>query len=45
MADSPEETYDFVIGGLGAGDHQVTLRATDSHGNQAFESVTVSIAK
>jgi len=45
MADSPEETYDFVVGGLSAGDHQLTLRSTDSHGNQSFETVHVSIAK
>ncbi|CAN5696800.1 hypothetical protein BH09PLA1_BH09PLA1_22520 [soil metagenome] len=45
IADSPEEIYDFVVGGLSAGDHQLTLRATDAHGNQAFETVHVSIAK
>ncbi|MBC8106917.1 MAG: hypothetical protein H7Z14_10035 [Anaerolineae bacterium] len=45
IADSPEEIYDFVVGGLSAGDHQLTLRATDAHGNQAFETVNVSIAK
>ena len=40
-----QEIYDFVVGGLSAGDHQLTLRATDAHGNQAFETVSVTIAK
>jgi hypothetical protein len=45
IADSPEETYEFVVGGLSAGDHQITVRATDSHGNQAYETVSVSIGR
>ena len=43
IADSPEESYDFVAGGLSAGAHQITLRATDSQGNQAFTTVTVTV--
>jgi hypothetical protein len=42
IADSPEEAYSFVVGGLSAGSHQVTLRATDSQGNQSFTTVTVT---
>jgi len=42
IADSPEEAYSFVVGGLSAGSHQVTLRATDSEGNQSFTTVKVT---
>jgi hypothetical protein len=42
IADSPEEAYSFVVGGLSAGTHQVTLRATDSQGNQSYTTVTVT---
>jgi hypothetical protein len=41
--DSPEETVAFTIPSLAAGQHQVTLRATDVKGNQSFESVFVTI--
>jgi hypothetical protein len=43
IADSPEEAYSFTIPSLASGSHQITLRASDSHGNQAFESVPVTI--
>jgi hypothetical protein len=43
IADSPDEAYSFTIPGLGSGAHQITLRASDSHGNQAFETVSVKI--
>jgi hypothetical protein len=43
IADSPEEAYDFRVGGLPPGPHQIALRASDAHGNQAFETVTVTI--
>ena len=43
IADSPEEAYSFTIPSLSAGAHQITLRASDSHGNQAFESVPLVI--
>jgi hypothetical protein len=42
IADSPQEAYSFVVGGLSAGSHQVTLRATDSQGNQSFTTVKVT---
>jgi hypothetical protein len=42
IADSPEEAYSFVVGGLSAGSHQVTLRATDSQGNQSFTTLKVT---
>jgi len=41
--DSPEEKVSFTIGGLSPGAHQVTLRATDAKGNQAFETFEVTI--
>jgi hypothetical protein len=43
IADSPEEAYSFTIPKLSAGAHQMTLRATDIQGNQAFESVPVTV--
>jgi hypothetical protein len=41
--DSPEEAVSFTVPGLDAGSHQVTVRATDARGNQAFESVLVTV--
>lgn len=41
--DSPEEAVTFSVPGLAAGSHQVTVRATDAKGNQAFENVMVTI--
>src|SRR5262249_2731046 len=41
--DSPEEVVGIDIPGLAAGAHQVTIRATDSKGNQAFENVLVTM--
>ncbi|HWE02603.1 MAG TPA: hypothetical protein VG326_09360 [Tepidisphaeraceae bacterium] len=41
--DSPEETVSFSIPGLKPGQHQVTLRATDSKGNQSFENLFISV--
>jgi hypothetical protein len=41
--DSPEETVSFTTPGLKPGQHQITLRATDAKGNQAFQTVFVSI--
>jgi hypothetical protein len=43
IADSPDEAYSFTIPSLASGAHQITLRASDSHGNQAFETVQVTI--
>jgi hypothetical protein len=41
--DSPEETVSFSTPELKPGQHQVTLRATDAKGNQAFQTVFVTI--
>lgn len=41
--DSPEETVAFEIKSLTPGQHQVTLRSTDSQGNQAFENLVVRV--
>ena len=41
--DSPEEGVSFSVPGLPAGTHQITVRATDAKGNQAFESVLVTV--
>lgn len=39
--DSPDELVRFSVKGLTAGEHQVTIRATDSRGNQALQSVII----
>jgi hypothetical protein len=44
MYDSPEEAVDFELPGLSSGAHQVTLRATDSKGNQAYHTVLITVA-
>jgi hypothetical protein len=41
--DSPSEEVAFTLKGLAPGMHQVTVRATDSHGNQALQTITVKI--
>jgi hypothetical protein len=41
--DSPEETVSFTTPGLKPGQHQITLRATDAKGNQAFQTLFVNI--
>ena len=41
--DAPQEAVTITIPGLSAGTHQVTLRAIDAKGNQAFENVVVTI--
>ena len=43
MFDSPEEAVSFTVDALPAGAHQITLRASDDHGNQAYEAVPVVI--
>jgi hypothetical protein len=43
--DSPEEAVSFSVEGLTPGAHQIALRATDSQGNQAFETVQVTVEK
>ncbi|MGA2496732.1 MAG: hypothetical protein ABSH20_03265 [Tepidisphaeraceae bacterium] len=41
--DSPEEGVVFTADGLSAGAHQITIRATDDHGNQSYETVQVKV--
>jgi hypothetical protein len=41
--DAPEETISFSIAGLKPGQHQITLRSTDAKGNQAFQTVFVTV--
>lgn len=41
--DSPDEAVVFTVPDLKPGQHQVALRATDAHGNQAFESILVTV--
>jgi outer membrane protein assembly factor BamB len=43
IADSPEENLDFSITGLKAGPHQVTVRVTDVKGNQALQTIPVTV--
>lgn len=40
--DSPEEKVSFTLSGLTPGMHVLTIRATDSRGNQAYENVQVT---
>jgi hypothetical protein len=39
--DAPDELVRFSIKGLTPGEHQVTIRATDNHGNQALQSLII----
>jgi hypothetical protein len=41
--DSPEEAVVFTVPDLKPGQHQIAIRATDAHGNQAFESILVTV--
>ncbi len=41
--DSPTETVKFSLKGLTIGGHQATIRATDSRGNQALQTVVFKI--
>ena len=43
--DDPDETVEMTVKGLGVGPHQITVRATDSHGNTAYENVLVTVEK
>jgi hypothetical protein len=45
IADSPQESYDFIVGGLDSGRHQITLRATDDSGNLSYQTLIVTIDK
>jgi hypothetical protein len=41
--DSQDEKVSFTIKALSPGSHQITIRATDSHGNQALQTEVVKI--
>ncbi len=41
--DSPTETVKFSLKGLTVGGHQATIRATDSRGNLALQTVVFKI--
>jgi hypothetical protein len=41
--DSPDEAVSFSVPSLKTGQHQITLRATDAKGNQAFQTVFVTV--
>jgi hypothetical protein len=43
IADGPEEKLDFSIPGLKPGAHQITVRATDARGNQAVQTIPVTV--
>jgi hypothetical protein len=42
--DSPDEGVVCTIENLAPGPHQITLRASDDHGNQAYETIQLMIA-
>jgi hypothetical protein len=41
--DQPHQSATATIPGLSPGDHQVTLRAADDHGNTAYSSIVVHV--
>ena len=41
--DSLNEQVKFPLKGLSAGEHQVAIRATDVRGNQAMQSIVITI--
>jgi hypothetical protein len=43
--DEPEERVSLSVDGLAPGEHQITLRATDDHGNVGLQTVTVTIGE
>ena len=43
LFDSPEETVKFTVSGLTVGQHQLTLRARDSHGNATYETLVITV--
>lgn len=43
MFDGPEESATLTVTGLSPGPHQITVRATDSRGNQGFATAFVTI--
>ena len=45
LYDSPDETVRFVARDLAAGTHQIAVRAEDSQGNTAYETLIVTVDK
>ncbi len=43
MYDSPDQEVTFTLKDLTAGPHQVTIRATDSRGNQALTTILIKL--
>ena len=43
LYDSPDETVKFAVSKLAAGPHQVTVRAADSKGNTAYETLIITV--
>jgi hypothetical protein len=43
--DDPDEAVEMAVKGIGVGPHQITVRATDSHGNTVYENVLVTVDK
>lgn len=43
--DDPDEAVEMTVRGLGVGPHQITVRATDSRGNTAYENILVTVGK
>ncbi|HYO07810.1 MAG TPA: PQQ-binding-like beta-propeller repeat protein [Tepidisphaeraceae bacterium] len=43
IADGPEESLDFAIADLKPGPHQIAVRATDARGNQAMQTIAVTV--
>lgn len=45
LYDSPDETVKFTVAKMPAGFHQVSIRARDSSGNSAYETLMVTVDK
>lgn len=45
LFDSPDEAVKFTVAKMPAGFHQVTIRARDSSGNSAYETLMVTVDK
>ncbi|MGA2230162.1 MAG: hypothetical protein ABSH22_04485 [Tepidisphaeraceae bacterium] len=43
--DEPDETVAISVANLAPGAHQITLRATDAHGNIALQTVNVAVSE
>lgn len=43
LYDSPDETVKFTVPKLAAGPHQLTIRASDSQGNTAYETLMLRV--